>query len=255
MTTNPRRTHTFYLHKQHLENLVDFKSAVGLEIGAMDLPYVAPDEGNCEFADYRSTEELRELARAVPGHYPEFIVPVAYDLKQGYSAITKRFDYIIAAHVVEHIPNLLGWFRSLESLLNPGGIVFLVVPDKRYTFDFYRRETTVSDVVECDRLGLQTPSFYHVFDHHYYSHANLPPFNVWSGERRPPPFKSYLAARQTAEKALSGFEDAHCSVFTPDSFTTLFRDLHDAGLIGFVADSIRETQFGQLDFSVAMKLA
>ncbi len=252
MTQNPRRGDVFFLHRSHLEKVANLAEGQGLEIGAMDLPYVSASEGHCEFADYRTTEELQDLARVVPGHFPEHVAPVAYNLKNGYGAIEKQFDYVIASHVIEHIPNLLGWLRELERLTKSNGVVFLVVPDRRYTFDYHRRETTISDLVECDRLGLERPSFYHVFDHHFYTHYSIPPHDIWSGSKPPPPLKNYANAREAAERTFAGFEDAHCSVFTPESFQSLFADLLFAKLTNFAIGSIRETQFGQLDFTVAL---
>jgi hypothetical protein len=42
------------------------------------------------------------------------------------------FKACIASHVIEHIPNLIGFYHSLDRLLTPDGVVLLVVPDKRY---------------------------------------------------------------------------------------------------------------------------
>src|SRR5262245_51434967 len=129
---NPRRTGRFWLHRQHLERFVDLGCAFGLEIGAMDLPFVEPHEGRCEFADFRTTDELSELAKSLPGHNAAFVAPIRYDLRLGYDQIIHKYDYIAASHVIEHVPDVIGWLRALHRLLRPSGVVFLVVPDKRF---------------------------------------------------------------------------------------------------------------------------
>lgn len=48
------------------------------------------------------------------------------------------FDWIIASHVIEHVPDLVGFLRECERLLNAGGTLSLAIPDKRYCFDHLR---------------------------------------------------------------------------------------------------------------------
>lgn len=253
MAANPRRTPAFWLHRDHLAHTVDLAKTAGLEIGAMDMPFVAPGEGNCQFADFRTTDELRELADGIEGHHPEFVVPVAYDLRRGYEAITTTYDWIAASHVIEHIPDLIWWLGELRSKLKAGGAVFLVVPDKRFTFDHHRRETNVSDAVSSHQQRLRLPSYRQVFDHYYYTTKQMVPRDIWNGSPVPPPLKDYTLAARRALDAVLHFEDAHCSVFTPTSFAELMHDLAASGLIGLRLESLRSTQLDQLDFSAVMR--
>src|SRR3954465_13183503 len=44
---------------------------------------------------------------------------------------------LIASHVIEHLPDVVGSLRSAERLLEPErGVLLLAVPDKRFCFDF-----------------------------------------------------------------------------------------------------------------------
>ena len=45
---------------------------------------------------------------------------------------TGHYDWIIASHVIEHIPDLVGFLVECSELLNEDGVISLVVPDKRY---------------------------------------------------------------------------------------------------------------------------
>jgi hypothetical protein len=250
--SNPRRTGGFMQHRKYFAENIDLASA-GLEIGAFDLPFVEPGEGNCEFADFRSMDELQTMAAAIEGHNPEFVVPVSYDLRKGYSEISKQFDWIVASHVIEHVPDLIWWLNILASKLKPNGTVFFVVPDKRYIWDVHRHVTTLTDVVEAHRAGQQTPSFRQVFDHYYLQAPMLDPGQLWSGVQPGPPMRNYAIAAERAHSALVRHEDAHCSVFTPESFAQLMSDLTNAGLITLRLSNIRPTMLNQMDFDVIMR--
>jgi len=54
---------------------------------------------------------------------------------------------VIANHFIEHCENPLLTFRNLLRVLKPGGIVFMAVPDKRFTFDVDRPCTTLDHVL------------------------------------------------------------------------------------------------------------
>jgi SAM-dependent methyltransferase len=58
------------------------------------------------------------------------------------------FDACIASHLIEHIPNPLGFYNSLDKLIAKGGELLLIVPDKRFTFDFFKPPSTTSEFVQ-----------------------------------------------------------------------------------------------------------
>jgi methyltransferase family protein len=251
--TNPRRTPVFWSHRDHLVETVNLTKSFGLEIGAMDLPFVESGEGNCDFADFRTTDELREEAGRIAGHNPEFVIDVTYNLRHGYEDITRTYDWIAASHVVEHVPDLISWFDNLHSKLKEGGVLFLVVPDKRFTFDYHRNTTNLADVVSAHQQKLRTPSFRQVFDHYFYTTNQIDPAQIWQGVHPGPAFRNYLAALARAENALATFEDAHCSVFTPESFNELMNELTGSGLVAFRMETLRPTPLYHLDFTVILR--
>ena len=63
------------------------------------------------------------------------------------------FDYIIASHVIEHLPDPLGFLTDCESLLKPSGVLSLVVPDSRYCFDCLRPLTSIGQWVDARLAG------------------------------------------------------------------------------------------------------
>jgi hypothetical protein len=101
--------------RKFLGALVDLASSDGLEIGASDLPTVPATLGRCDFADFRSAEELVRRLNVPPGT----VVPVTFIVRRDTplpEQIAKRFDYVIACHVIEHVPNMIGYLREVATL-------------------------------------------------------------------------------------------------------------------------------------------
>jgi len=59
------------------------------------------------------------------------------------------YDFVLACHVLEHVANPLRALHEWSRVLKPGGLVVVVVPDKRWTFD-RRRPYTSFDHLEAD---------------------------------------------------------------------------------------------------------
>ena len=57
-------------------------------------------------------------------------------------------DFIIASHVLEHLPSPLQALKSWYEALRRGGTLLLKVPDKRFTFDRKRRRTSLQHLIE-----------------------------------------------------------------------------------------------------------
>ncbi len=129
----------------------------GLEIGALHNPRLPVGHRNSYFVDRATADELRvKYAEdpAMTAHTAE-IVDVDYVWRPGTRlrdavGADAPFDFVVASHLIEHIPNPIGWFQQVAEILRPGGIISLVVPDKRFCFDARR------DVTRCLALSSQT---------------------------------------------------------------------------------------------------
>ncbi|MEI9970894.1 MAG: methyltransferase domain-containing protein [Ignavibacteriota bacterium] len=103
--------------------------------------------------DHATAEELKEKYRGA--HPIERIEPVDYLWRGGpiESAIPSSehgtFDAVIASHVLEHIPDPIGFFLSCAKLLTRGEFVALILPDKRAMFDFFKPLTATSGLSCC----------------------------------------------------------------------------------------------------------
>jgi SAM-dependent methyltransferase len=59
-----------------------------------------------------------------------------------------HYDWIIASHVIEHTPDLVGFLNECDKLLKEDGVISLVIPDKRYCFDRYRPLSGLAGLID-----------------------------------------------------------------------------------------------------------
>jgi SAM-dependent methyltransferase len=52
-------------------------------------------------------------------------------------------DFVVANHFLEHCEDPIAALENMLRVLKPGGVLFLAVPDKRFTFDAPRPVTTI----------------------------------------------------------------------------------------------------------------
>lgn len=74
------------------------------------------------------------------------------------SIISKKFQFVLSSHCIEHQPNLIKHIKDVENLLLPNGIYFIIIPDKRYCFDHYLPETRTIDVIASHLEGRRVHS-------------------------------------------------------------------------------------------------
>jgi SAM-dependent methyltransferase len=205
---------------------------VGLEIGASYSPVAPKASGlNIRVADYIGQEELRKKYQTAAGVDISRIEPVDYVLGSrtlGEVIEEKsQFDYIIASHVIEHVPDLLGFVLDCQALLKPAGVLALAVPDKRACFDFLLPLSTTGQVLQAHRSRDRQPGPGAVFDFEA-NRCELDGRFAW-----PLGSKGSVAlagsvdhALGMAERSGSEYIDVHIWRFVPSSFKLLMRDLH-----------------------------
>ena len=123
-----------------------FLHGEGIEIGALHQPLIVPATARVKYVDRMKVPELRQ-------HYPELIneplveTDIVDDGERLLTIADATQDFVIANHFIEHCENPLLTFQNLLRVLRPGGIVFMAVPDKRFTFDVDRPCTTLDHVL------------------------------------------------------------------------------------------------------------
>lgn len=240
---------------------IDLTTQRGLEIGALDKPIITPDRGDVRYVDYAPSEDLRRSHAATPTVDTSRIVPVHYvwgsqTLREAVGP-AELFDWVVASHVIEHVPDLVTWFHELAEILRPHGVVSLIVPDKRFVFDRLRRTSDLSEVIDAHLERRRKPSTRQIFDF-YRWHARVDVTQAWAGavddsalERVHDEAFAFGVCREAA--ASGRYVDVHCWVFTPASFCYLVRALWLLDLLPFRVAEFFPSAPGEIDFFVTLE--
>jgi SAM-dependent methyltransferase len=219
-------------------HLID-KSGLGLEIGPSYNPIAPKRDGwNVEIADHLDAASLRSkyAAWGVDG---SAIEEVDYVVGSGglFTAIGEesRFDFILASHAIEHMPDVVQFLVDCEKLLKPGGILSLVVPDKRFCFDVLKPLTTTGQILQAhiERRSKHSPGT--IFDAHAL-HVKNNEAIVWPENRNVNDLK-FVHSVAEAKKIMDDyiehgqFLDVHAWQFIPASFEMLISDLIEMKLL------------------------
>jgi len=130
------------------------KSDKIIEIGPSFNPLTPKRDGWNSFSvDHTDNEGLTDKYRHDPSVNVGLIEQVDFVWTEGKlsDAVPTEhhgtFDVFMASHVIEHIPDLIGFLSSAEVLCRPGAKMILAVPDKRVCFDFFRPLSTTGDAL------------------------------------------------------------------------------------------------------------
>jgi SAM-dependent methyltransferase len=123
-----------------------FLAGEGIEIGGLHIPLRVPRGVRLRYVDRMPVAELRR-------HYPELanerLVPV-HVIDNGEKLTTFERgsqDFIIANHFIEHTEDPIGTIKRFLQVLRPQGILYMAVPDKRFTFDLERPLTSLEHLL------------------------------------------------------------------------------------------------------------
>jgi SAM-dependent methyltransferase len=186
--------------------------ARGLEIGAhaQPAPGLAPFYTDivAEFDGQTGRADFLSDARALP-------------------LTEAALDYLCSSHVLEHVPDPISALLEWHRVLRPGGWLYLIVPDKRFTFDAPRAVTSVAHLRRDFLRGATAANSPEHIDEFVYQTdwAKLHP--EWPATERPG--RQAASEREYRERLRDGRPiDVHFHTFTPDS---LRATLDAAGLI------------------------
>jgi len=231
---------------------IDVASSKGLELGPLINPVVRRDMGDVRYIDHVDTDELRSRYATHVGFDVEAIVPIDYVTHGSiYDTVGPDipFDYVIASHVIEHVPDVIGWLGDIRSVLRDDGVLSLAIPDHRRCFDALRSPTVTADLIHAHLTKPAIPSPRQVFDH-YSSAVAWRGLISWDQE---PPFAELVPVHSEAEAlerattaSTSGdYLDVHCWMFTPSSFTRVFGALTRLHLVPFSLETCSDTVGGE----------
>jgi hypothetical protein len=211
------------------------KTKRALEIGPSLSPVLAKAEGyNVAVLDH--TDQPGLIAKYARGGLDTSAIEAVDFVWQGgpMTDLLKntKYDAIVACHVIEHAPDFVGFLADCSASLTAGGSIYLIVPDKRYCFDFFQPLSDVAKVRADHRAGRDR----HSFESFYRLGASVAGDGATTWSQRGVASFRFLHGdpnfiRQVADGSAGseGYEDTHENVFTPMSFMMLIDELRYLG--------------------------
>lgn len=213
----------------------------GLEISPNWAPVVVRGEAKMVYCDRLSTEELQSREKDNQGRigFRAEVEEMDFVWKDGttlpsYFQDDEKFDFVVSSHVMEHVPNFLGFLAQQFRVCKDDGFVCFVVPDVRLSGEHFRPLTTPGQLIDALLVDRDKPSpgmvyeaTYHIFD--WPGLENLKAKHVLETKR------GYTTAQaaEFARLAVEQYIDVHCWSFTHATFEDVFREVRDAGFLDF----------------------
>ncbi len=203
-----------------------------LEIGPSYNPITPKAEGfRVTVMDHASREELvaKYTAYSIDVSRIEEVDVIGTDLEV---LMGRKFSCITASHLIEHTTDFVRFIQNCSRLLEDDGKLFLIIPDKRYCFDFPRPLSSTGQILDA-HLGGKTRHYGAVFDQ--YVSATKRGSIAWDELSEAPltqvhTFEEAETAFRNAIQS-SAYTDAHEWTFTPSSFRLIVQDLARLGYI------------------------
>ncbi|MFM7423407.1 MAG: methyltransferase domain-containing protein [Elainella sp.] len=117
----------------------------GIEIGALHSPLAVPEIARVKYVDRLTVPQLRIQYRDLADQ-PLVEVDIVDNGETLATIAESSQDFVIANHFLEHCQNPLKALENMLRVLRPGGLLYLAIPDKRYSFDATRPTTTLDHI-------------------------------------------------------------------------------------------------------------
>lgn len=231
--------------KQTLLHCVNINT-YGLEIGPSFRPIAPKKEGyKVKIIDYASAKELREkyVKHGIDGSEIEE-VDYIWNGENFKDLMGKSvFDWILASHVIEHVPDLISFLKNCEDVLKPGGIINLAIPDKNFCFDHNRQHSSLSRIIDIheSQCKIQTVG---AAAEYFLTVCKKNGIIAWDQDT-----KGEIENIHTLDDALNAISqtrkgvylDIHNWVFEPDTFKDIIKNLRLLKYIDLEIKQISET--------------
>jgi SAM-dependent methyltransferase len=129
-----------------------FLQGNGLEVGAGNRPWPVPPDAKCYYGDLLDRVNLKQYFKDCDPSYDVYLDGFV-DAQTFKGVPSGSLDFVISAHVIEHLADPIGAIREAIRVLKSGGIHLLAVPDMRLTHDRNRPATTLEHLLSDELDG------------------------------------------------------------------------------------------------------
>ncbi len=119
----------------------------GIEIGALHNPLNVPKSAKVKFVDRMCVDDLRKQYPEL-GEFNLVNVDIIDDGEVLGTIRNSTQDFVIANHFLEHCQDPIKAIENMLRILRTDGILYLAIPDKRYTFDCDRPITPIEHLLK-----------------------------------------------------------------------------------------------------------
>jgi len=165
--------------------------------------------------------------------------------------INNRFDVLLSVHNLSRHPNLITHLQQCERILAPGGRMFCIVADKRYSQDHFTPETSLAALLARYQNKDNSTHLEHSLAMGTTTHYNGR--KHWAGQHGNG--ATHLEERVNA--VLSGEAEVaprhiNSSYFTPGSFGEIIKNLRQLKLTALHVERLYPPVYGNNEFYVVL---
>lgn len=233
-----------------------------LEIGPFWAPAFRAPRHDVAYLDVFDREELQRRAAKDPNSRGAVVPEIDYVWHgERYCDLIKReFDVVFSSHNIEHQPDLVAHLQDVASVLRPGGMFCLVIPDKRYCFDRFIPETMIPAVIEAHIYRRRRHSLATLLTDKM-MHTHNEAAEHWRGNHGRDPRSDSPSAYRTQliedciAQAMGSNEyiDAHAWQFTPDGFRSAAKEVYALGFTTLRAARVYQTVYSSFEFYAVLE--
>jgi SAM-dependent methyltransferase len=174
----------------------------GIEVGAGSRPFPIPAHASCFYGDVRNHTELAK-------YFSTELVTVSgrIDAQTLDGIQPESLDFIISAHVIEHLYDPMRAIKEAIRRLRMGGVLLIAVPEMTRTWDRRRPVTTLRHVLDDERDGGESTRLQAYIEHATYVHPEM------TGEDLPP-----ADIERMANATMAKGMDLHVHAWTEEEF-------------------------------------